>query len=314
MKTQFFKKICISLILILCFITLFGCSTTNNSGSGNNNDDNVITEKNVLGMIFADQTEYESISYYLEINTDNSIKEKSIVYTLDENRSITFAAVINKKISDLVEDIDSLEKVEYNNKTWYRYDQSYDQMLMTETDDTIYIIYYVFDEDENNSEHEIIDNFAKTVKFTNIFTKTVSSDIIALDNMQYDLKDLPEILISSIYMTQDKENKNIEKSISIRFNDKDENGEDDKYRFTATLYYNEDINNKISTTDDYKEVSINDQNFKTTANVENRKFYIIQIDNNVYSFSNDGTGSWFATRSDNSYTSFEKFMSTIKFN
>ena len=304
------KKIIKLVVFISLALMLVACSGGSGSNGGNSGGGSgkkgIANDSDVLALHFTAPSEYAEVERFCEKTVDGKLIEKDIVYNFENGESVTYAVMPGNKLSDLT-NVDNLEQYEVNGFKVYRYDSGNDMMAFIQNGDDLYAIdRYMIEVDDGTALKEIVSG----VSFTK--NTTTTTDDPSFEELNYELDKDHNLYETLSRIVEDSQGNQTEKGVSWRYG----NESDTDFTFVIRVYRNKTFDDVLNADSTYEEVVYNGIPYNALVNSSGDPSYAFytQHSDDVYLIRNNGDDSgWFISRSEESYTCFEKFISSISF-
>ena len=298
------KKI-IKLVLFV-MLAMMLAAFAGGSGNGGGSAAKTIADDDVMALHMNKPAEFVSVERYCEATTDGKIVEKDLVYNLSDEESITIGFMPAQKLSDMT-NVDNLEQYEINGFTVYRFNNGNDVMGFIQNGEDLYVVDMTMKEvDDGTKLKELLGGVSFTSNTTTVM------DEPAFDELNYQLDDDHSVYKTTSRVTEDPNGNLMEKNVGWHYG---EEGNED-FTFMIRVDKNKTFADILIADNTYEDVEINGLAYKVYVSSANEKpySYYIEHDNDVYNIRNSGdTSGWFSSRSEESYTCFDKFINSISF-
>ena len=318
------KKTLAILVAIVMAISFTACS---NIASVNNN---VSGDTLLLGMEITPPEEYSSVERSIDKNTDGTINEKTLTYTLADGSKIAFSTsteIEDKSLDELLEDsgVKDIEKREIAGKQFsvFEFGELY---ALCQDGAYTYGVQFTFPEEENDASDETNEagDAEEEAKTSEVFDKalegisfvedtTSKENEEGLEDINYTLDETLNVVSIVDTLEETKEGDMVSKSYTWRFGTDKDNLD---YRFIIRVIKNTTLDAELDESNTYTEKTVGDLTYTVREDSDGNAFeYNIQHGTDVYVIKNLGDNSgWFIDRSEESYAAFENLINSISFN
>ncbi len=253
---------------------------------------------------------YETVERYVEFTSDNKLSEKNLTFTMEDGTFFSYAYSKDTYLSDIL-DTESLDTSSSSEETVYLYDRGASHMAFVQKDDDLYGINY--ETPEKSDSREPLEEAIAGLSFGEATEETAVNNL-DFYRISYELDNTLPLDSYTLSLTEDKEGKEIRKSILFRFGDDPDNL---LFRFLIRVYRDTNIEDVLDPEIEYEDVIIGTLVYTAESPIlgEDHYAYYIQYGSDVYLIKNNGANNGFATvRSKDSEKHFREFLRTIRFN
>ena len=319
------KRFTALLLAIILILSLAACGENNGGKDDPEPAPKVSDDVNVLGMSLAVPTGYKSVERSYDKLTDGSIVEKNLKYAFADGSVLNFAASAapDYDISEMILEQfgeDMVDEREVSGHKFYVLTYESEIYGLCQTEELIYGLRYTFPDGDSPAE-------GGEVRTSPVFDEALSSlrfsdDMSAVENpeglgaVSYTLNDDLNLVMIFDVLRESPDGAQESKSYAFSFGESKDN-------VTVKFLVRRDSGAKLE--DVLAEISLNDGGtlsekkiggltYTTRADDTGTYQYYIQRGEDVYVFMNLLAGSgWYASRSEESYKAFDKFMESVTF-
>lgn len=307
------KKTMALLLSVVIAVSFAACSGIIPEGKKH-----ISADSSVLEMSFVQPEEYVSVKRSIDRLADGSVTEKTMTYTFADGSSLAFSTSKNieeGQIDSITKYIDSdkLENREIAGKEFmvFEYDELY---AICQEGATAYGVQFTFAENDGTATDDaktspVFDKALEGLSFTDN-TETAENEE-GLDGITYTQDETLNVISVLDAHEETKEGDTVSKSYTWRYG----TGDKVDFRFVIRVMKNAQLADQLDSEKTYSEKTIGDITYTVREDGDGNIFeYYTQQGENVYIIKNLGDeGSWFTTRSEESYAALEKLINSISF-
>ena len=297
------RKIIAALLALGLIFVLESCGDNKSE-----NDEIIQGDTSVMAMSFTPPGEYESLERIVEHNTDGTVTEKYMVYTLSDDTKISYQYLTGIRFSQLINK-KKAEKLEQDGHTFYLKHSKGVYQAFTKAGGGIYSL--LCSVADNERGREIFDDALSGVSFTEAEKTGVNGFTVC--DLNYKVSGELSVQKKRTSLTQNSDGKLLKKSVMLYFGETE--GKTD-FRFEMIAFKNTTIKEIVGKERKYKYQTIGKVQYAAMKSNEAGVpyAYYTQQDDDVYEIVNIGVNDGlFTTRSSKSEKEFTDFMKNIYF-
>ena len=299
------KLICIVLALSMLF-AFAGCAGNNGGGKDEPAAKTVADDRNLIEMTITAPETYASVERFTGRKPDGTLEEKNLIYTLEDDREISYAVMTGQQLAELI-DLSNFEQKEIAGQQYYTVERNGDFYAFAQQENNLYAVAYQPAEGEEFTKLEAM---LEGVTFGE--AAETETDDAEMTGVTYAFDEALTPAGTSVRVTASPDGTVTQKTVIWKF------GEDaDKPDFGLYLcvYKNQLLEDVLKEDKEYETATVGELEYTVLKTDDEVPYeYYIQQGDDVYEVRNNGdTSGWFVSRTEESEVAFEAFLASIRF-
>ena len=312
------KKTIAFLLAAILLLSLVGCAGGQKTGDGDQTTEaptvaptepaplTIADDTQVMQLSFKAPDAYETVERFAETDTNGTLTEKDLSYTLSDGGNVTYAWMKGQEIAT-VTDPSTLETKEFGGQAFKLVEKSGYYIAFAERNGDLYAVSCEPADGQDGSA--MLDSTLAQVGFDSA-TET-SVDDIDLYGARYTVDEALPLAGISIRVTASPDGTVTKKDVAWKYG---ASVDELDYTLMIRVFKNAALESVLKEDKEYEQTTVGGLEYTVLKTDDDAPYeYYTQHGDDVFEIRNNGKTGWVTTRSDASVAAFEAFLNSVSF-